>query len=115
MPSRVIILGGGVAGMTAAHELIERGFEVVVLESGDIAGGKARSIPVIHKGEDTSGVELRGSAAGRSCHCGSGVDLFRCFAGSYKRVIARLRCIPSFGGAIVADHRSPATRREFTQ
>ena len=34
MPTRVIILGGGVAGMSAAHELIERGFEVVVLERG---------------------------------------------------------------------------------
>ena len=34
MPNRVIVLGGGVAGMSAAHELIERGFEVVVLERG---------------------------------------------------------------------------------
>ena len=46
MPARVIVLGGGVGGMSAAHELIERGFEVVVLERRDIAGGKARSIPV---------------------------------------------------------------------
>jgi uncharacterized protein with NAD-binding domain and iron-sulfur cluster len=46
MPTRVIVLGGGVAGMSAAHELIERGFEVVVLERGQLAGGKARSIPV---------------------------------------------------------------------
>jgi 15-cis-phytoene desaturase len=29
---KVIILGGGVAGMSAAHELIERGFEVSVYE-----------------------------------------------------------------------------------
>jgi len=25
-------LGGGVAGMTAAHELVQRGFEVIVFE-----------------------------------------------------------------------------------
>ena len=43
---RVAILGGGVAGLTAAHELAERGFEVVVLEARDIPGGKARSLPV---------------------------------------------------------------------
>src|ERR671916_696962 len=44
--TRVAILGGGVAGLTAAHELAERGFEVVVLEARDIPGGKARSLPV---------------------------------------------------------------------
>src|SRR3954468_13905874 len=44
--TRGAILGGGVAGLTAAHELAERGFEVVVLESRDIPGGKARSLPV---------------------------------------------------------------------
>ena len=47
MSIRVIVLGGGVAGMSAAQELIERGFEVVVLERRDIAGGKARIIPVV--------------------------------------------------------------------
>jgi uncharacterized protein with NAD-binding domain and iron-sulfur cluster len=44
--TRVAILGGGVAGLTAAHELAERGFEVVVLEARGIPGGKARSLPV---------------------------------------------------------------------
>ena len=58
MPTRVIILGGGVAGMSAAHELIERGFEVVVLERGEIAGGKARSVPVVDEGPHTSGHQL---------------------------------------------------------
>ncbi len=41
---RVLILGGGVAGMSAAHELIDRGFAVTVLEARDIPGGKARSM-----------------------------------------------------------------------
>ena len=30
MADRVIVLGGGVAGMSAAHELSERGFDVTV-------------------------------------------------------------------------------------
>src|SRR4030095_7873158 len=46
MPKRVIVLGGGVAGMSAAHELRERGFEVEVHEAKAVPGGKARSIPV---------------------------------------------------------------------
>ena len=58
MPARIIILGGGVAGMSAAHELIERGFEVVVLERGEIAGGKARSVPVVDEGAQTTGHQL---------------------------------------------------------
>ena len=42
---RVAVLGGGMAGLAAAHELIERGFEVTVYERKSL-GGKARSIPV---------------------------------------------------------------------
>ena len=49
---KVIVLGGGVAGMSAAHELAERGFEVVVYEARDIPGGKARSMPVPGSGTD---------------------------------------------------------------
>jgi glycine/D-amino acid oxidase-like deaminating enzyme len=57
MPTKVIVLGGGVAGMSAAHELIARGFEVLVLERGRLSGGKARSIPVTDDGAGTSGHE----------------------------------------------------------
>ena len=46
MAKKVAILGGGVAGLSAAHELIERGFQVEVFEMRTIPGGKARSIPV---------------------------------------------------------------------
>jgi uncharacterized protein with NAD-binding domain and iron-sulfur cluster len=42
--TRVAILGGGVGGLTAAHELAERGFEVHVYEKNKTCGGKARSL-----------------------------------------------------------------------
>ncbi|MER7760442.1 FAD-dependent oxidoreductase [Streptomyces sp. NPDC097619] len=42
---RVAVLGGGVAGLTAAHELAERGFAVTVYERRAL-GGKARSMGV---------------------------------------------------------------------
>lgn len=48
---KVVILGGGIAGMSAAHELVERGFEVEVYEVKDIPGGKARSINVPNSAE----------------------------------------------------------------
>src|SRR6187549_1941719 len=43
MPGTVAVLGGGVAGLSAAHELAERGFAVTVYESRARFGGKARS------------------------------------------------------------------------
>ena len=42
----IAILGGGVAGMSAAHELGERGFSVSVYETKDVPGGKSRSVDV---------------------------------------------------------------------
>lgn len=49
---RVIIIGGGVAGMSAAHELIKKGFAVEVLEANSVPGGKARSVDVANTGKD---------------------------------------------------------------
>jgi geranylgeranyl pyrophosphate synthase/uncharacterized protein with NAD-binding domain and iron-sulfur cluster len=114
MAGRVIVLGGGVAGMSAAHELIERGFEVVVLERGKIAGGKARSVPVVDEGPQTSGHELADNA-GSIGHRLPGEHGFRFFPGFYKHVVDTMRRTPSFDGRKVADHLAPTTRVGFTQ
>src|SRR4051795_11442592 len=45
---RVAVLGGGMAGLAAAHELVIRGFEVDVYEP-TAYGGKARGIPGPHQ------------------------------------------------------------------
>jgi hypothetical protein len=39
---RVYVIGGGVAGLTAAHELVDRGFRVILVEDGRL-GGLART------------------------------------------------------------------------
>jgi uncharacterized protein with NAD-binding domain and iron-sulfur cluster len=51
MSKRVVILGGGVGGLTAAHELIERGFDVELHEARTVIGGKARTIYVPGTGQ----------------------------------------------------------------
>ncbi|GAL85326.1 phytoene dehydrogenase [Sporocytophaga myxococcoides] len=77
----VIILGGGIGGLSAAHELINRGFNVIVFESKDIPGGKARSLPVLNSGKDGR-KDLPGEHG------------FRFFPRFYKHIIATMEEIP---------------------
>jgi geranylgeranyl pyrophosphate synthase/uncharacterized protein with NAD-binding domain and iron-sulfur cluster len=114
MSTRVIVLGGGVAGMSAAHELIERGFEVVVLEQRNVAGGKARSIPVSDDGTPR-GHEVAYSVAESILHHLPGEHGFRFFPGFYRHVIDSMRRTPSFDGRSAADHLVQTTRVGFTQ
>src|SRR6516164_10585184 len=91
MPTRVIILGGGVAGMSAAHELIERGFEVVVLERRYTPGGKARSVHVTEEDEGRSGHQVAHNAQAPVGHRLPGEHGFRFFPGFYRHVIDTMR------------------------
>ena len=43
MKKTVSIFGGGIAGMTVAHELVEKGFDVTLYEKDDSLGGMAKS------------------------------------------------------------------------
>lgn len=82
---KIAILGGGVAGMSAAHELIERGFEVEVYEKQAVyVGGKARSVDVPNTGTD-----------GRKPLPGE--HGFRFFPGFYKHVTDTMKRIPFEG------------------
>jgi 15-cis-phytoene desaturase len=78
---KVIVLGGGVAGLTAAHELIERGFNVEVYERQEQCGGKARSIT-----KDKSGTSGRKDLPGEHG--------FRFFPGFYQHIPDTMRRIP---------------------
>jgi hypothetical protein len=51
MVPEIVVLGGGVAGLSAAHKPIERGFELEVCEALAIPGGKARSAAIGGSGE----------------------------------------------------------------
>src|SRR5918997_2015383 len=92
----VAVLGGGVAGLSAAHELAERGFEVTVCEQRDAPGGKARSIPHAGSGKDGR-ADLPGEHG------------FRFFPGFYRHLPDTMARIP-VGGGTAADHLVQATR-----
>lgn len=80
------ILGGGVGGLSAAHELAERDFDVTVYEARPDLGGKARSMPVPDSGTD-------GRADLPAEHG------FRFFPGFYRHLPDTMRRIPVAGRA----------------
>ncbi len=104
MPS-VAVLGGGVAGLSAAHELTERGFDVTVVEARDLPGGKARSMPVPGSGMDGR----------RDLPAEHG---FRFFPGFYRHLPDTMRRIPVTGqpdgvaGNLVAAERVLVARAD---
>ncbi|WP_166244991.1 hydroxysqualene dehydroxylase [Paenibacillus turpanensis] len=87
MGQKVVVLGGGVAGLTAAHELMERGFEVEVYEFKMIPGGKARSMPFTGSGKDGR-ADLPGEHG------------FRLFPKFYRHVIDTMKRIPDEKGTV---------------
>ena len=50
--SSALVVGGGVAGMTAALSLAEQGFEATIVEKSEVLGGAARDIERTWKGND---------------------------------------------------------------
>ncbi|PAZ15935.1 FAD-dependent oxidoreductase [Streptomyces sp. SA15] len=83
---RVAVLGGGVSGLSAAHELAERGYAVTVYEYYDALGGKARSMDV--PGTGTDGRRPLPAEHG-----------FRFFPGFYRNLPDTMRRIPFPGNA----------------
>jgi uncharacterized protein with NAD-binding domain and iron-sulfur cluster len=91
----VAVLGGGVGGLSAAHELVERGFSVTVYESRAGFGGKSRSIPV--PGSASSGRANLPAEHG-----------FRFFPGFYRHLPDTLSRIPGRGRDRVSDDLAAA-------
>ena len=90
--TKVVIIGGGVGGLSAAHELVTRGFDVEVYELHPIPGGKARSYGV------------KGTAVGDDRHDLPAEHGFRFFPGYYKHVIHTMENTPYWDtGEYVSD------------
>jgi 15-cis-phytoene desaturase len=97
MRQTVAVFGGGVAGLSVAHELAERGFQVHVYERKQALGGKARSILVPNSG-------------GNGRPPLPGEHGFRFFPGFYRHVIDTMRRTPYGDHGNVFDNLSIATR-----
>jgi uncharacterized protein with NAD-binding domain and iron-sulfur cluster len=106
MAQKVIVLGGGVAGLSAAHELVERGFDVEVYEALAIPGGKARSIGV--PGSGTRGPNgMRKNLPGEHG--------FRFFPRFYTHVTDTMQRIPFGRDRTVFDNLVDTTRVQLAR
>jgi len=106
---KVAVLGGGVAGMSAAHELIERGFRVAVFEKQpELCGGKARSLPVPVGGPSGNCPDVRGEQGYLPGEHG-----FRFFPRFYKHITDTMSRIP-FGDGHVIDNLVDTTRVQLS-
>ncbi|WP_448639311.1 hydroxysqualene dehydroxylase [Geodermatophilus sp. URMC 63] len=116
MPKTVIVLGGGIGGLTAAHELCERGFSVRVFEMRDVPGGKARSVvvPSTAPRQNVGGVHL-GRLAAPVRRDLPGEHGFRFFPRFYKHVIDTMERIPYRGSRSVADNLVDTTGTVFAR
>jgi len=103
---KVVVLGGGVAGLSAAHELVERGFEVEVHEALLIPGGKARSISV--PGSGTSGPNGKRKDL-------PGEHGFRFFPRFYAHVTDTMKRIPYGRDGTVFDNLVDTTRVQLAR
>ena len=81
----VLVLGGGLAGLTAAKRLVDKGFGVTLLEKRPIYGGKVSS----WKDEDGDWIE-------------SGTH---CFFGAYDVLYDLMREINAYQAVLWKDHR----------
>jgi uncharacterized protein with NAD-binding domain and iron-sulfur cluster len=106
MAQKVVVLGGGVAGLSAAHELVERGFDVEVYEALPIPGGKARSISVPGSGmlgPDGMRKDLPGEHG------------FRFFPRFYSHVTDTMKRIPFGPDRTVFDNLVDTTRVQLAR
>ena len=85
---QVAVLGGGIGGLSAAHELAERDFDVTVYEARERLGGKARSFPISTPDGGTVPAEHG----------------FRFFPGFYRNLRETMQRIPLPEGGTVADN-----------
>src|SRR4051794_11507589 len=103
MGQSVAVLGGGGAGLRAAHELVERGFSVPVDQHRATRGGKARSMTA--PGTGTGGRRDLPAEHG-----------FRFFPGFYRHVPDTMGRILAAGRrGSVSDHLVAATRLAITR
>ncbi len=90
---KVLVIGGGVAGMTAAKNLAEQGYKIFLIEISDTLGGQARHLHETWRGENiqqylTELIESIKSDKNIDVYVDSRIKQVDGFVGNFKTTIA---------------------------
>jgi heterodisulfide reductase subunit A len=91
--SEALVVGGGIAGMTAALSLAEQGFEVYLVEREKQLGGNLSNLKFTVSGNDpqellNKSIEQVQSFKNIHVHLGTSVEEFSGYMGNYKSTLA---------------------------
>ncbi|MFP4451867.1 MAG: FAD-dependent oxidoreductase, partial [Desulfobacterales bacterium] len=89
---RAMVIGGGIAGMTAAENLALQGYEVDLVERQDVLGGNARFVDKTWRGEDVQDfiVQMADKIQNNqniTVHLNSAIKNVEGFVGDFKTTI----------------------------
>ena len=84
-----LVIGGGIAGMTAAKTLSNQGYHTYLIEKGESLGGQARRLEKTWRGEDVQQhlselIESVQSDEKIDVYTNSRIQLVEGFVGEYK-------------------------------
>ena len=115
-----LIIGGGLAGMTAALDLAEQGFPVHLLEKEDVLGGNLRQVRSTLAGESTADLLLSitervRAHPGIELRMGSRIKDISGYVGNFKTVLADSEGEIEHGVVIIASGGKESHPAEYLE
>jgi heterodisulfide reductase subunit A len=90
----VLVIGGGVAGMSAARNMSDQGYHTYLIDKSDVLGGQARHLHETWRGDDTQAylsglIEAVNSDGNIEVFLNSGITQVEGFVGNFKTTIGQ--------------------------
>ena len=88
-----LVVGGGVAGLTAALALARQGYPVHLVEKSEVLGGNAHSLNKTYQGEDIAGfvtnlIRQVEAESGITVHLGTSINEVDGFVGNFETILS---------------------------
>ena len=121
--SEAMVVGGGIAGMTAALSLAEQGFEVHLVEKEKELGGNLRKLHFTISGHDPQELLRHTIEQVEGCkkihiHLGTGIEEFSGYMGNYQTTLVGTngqakKTVIEHGAAIIATGAAERETNEY--